>query len=679
MDLANVLLLLLLMFASTINAQFPAAHCGSTRNFTANSTYQTTLTTLVSSISTTNSSSLSYGFFNASAAISGASQTLYLFGLCRSDLNTETCRACLDVLASDMRRLCPLQKEALLYSGNCIIRYSDASFFGEVVLQPDYVAGTGDDVNVSSADTYDAARRKLLNGLSAEAARGGSLRKYASGNESAGPDMVYALVQCTPDLTEQQCSECLALVAQEIRYCCLRYSGGRYMVPSCLILYETNNRFFDPVSGPLPPPPPPPSQDGDAMPSPPVGKSNSTRTVIIVVITSISALLVISIVILLLNVKRKKKQPRESVEGDVFVFLGEVVHEISTAESLQFDFSIIRAATDNFSDSRKLGQGGFGVVYMGQLSNGQKIAVKRLSRNSSQGEVEFKNEFMLLAKLQHRNLVRLLGFCLEGVEQLLIYEFVPNSSLDQFLFDPPKRANLNWDTRHKIIMGIARGMLYLHEDSRLRIIHRDLKASNVLLDSEMNPKISDFGMARLFELDQTRAKTNRIVGTYGYMAPEYAMHGTFSIKSDVFSFGVLVLEIVSGQRNALFRMGDDTEVLISYVWKNWKEGSLSNIIDTSITSGSSIEIVRCIHIGLLCVQENMISRPTMASVLLMLNSDSVTLQVPSRPAFYIHSGVESDMPSMQDYNLRVSEVEESRRKSNQFSKNEASMTELYPR
>ncbi|XP_039169842.1 cysteine-rich receptor-like protein kinase 29 [Eucalyptus grandis] len=632
MDSPNLLLLLLLVFASTINAQFPATYCGSTGNFTANSTYQTTLTTLVSSISTTNSSSLSYGFFNASAAISGAFQTLYLFGLCRSDLNTKTCRACLDVLASDMRRLCPLQKEALLYSGNCIIRYSDASFFGVVVLQPDYVAGTGDDVNVSSADTYDAARMKLLNGLSAEAARGGSLRKYASGNESAGPDMVYALVQCTPDLTEQQCSECLALVAQEIRYCCLRYSGGRYMVPSCLILYG-NNRFFDPVSGPLPPPPPRPSQDGDAMPPPPVGKSNSTRTVIIVVITSISALLVISIVILLLNVKRKKKQPRESVEGEVVDEIStaeSLQFDFSTAESLQFDFSIIRAATDNFSDSRKLGQGGFGAVYMGRLSNGLDIAVKRLSSNSSQGEVEFKNEVMLLARLQHRNLVRLLGFCLEGIERLLIYEFLPNSSLDQIIIDPLKRANLFWDKRHKIIMGVARGLLYLHEDSRLRIIHRDVKAGNILLDSDMDPKISDFGTARLFDFNQTQANTNRIVGTYGYRAPEYAMYGNFSVKSDVFSFGVLILEIVSGQRKNLFHMGDNTVAPISYIWNSWNEGSISNIIDPLIIFGSRTEIERCIHVGLLCVQENVAQRPTMASVLLML-SHSITLPVPSRP------------------------------------------------
>ncbi|XP_056172139.1 cysteine-rich receptor-like protein kinase 44 [Syzygium oleosum] len=442
--------------------------------------------------------------------------------------------------------------------------------------------------------------------------------------------------------------------------------------------------------------------DGEKLSSEGVGKSNSTRTVIIAAITSVSTLLVIGVVVMLLKVKRKMKQPRQSVEGEsssffigtatihekdndarflsdcIFVFLGEFVHKLSAAESLQFDFSIIRAATDNFSDSKKLGQGGFGAVYKGQLSDGREIAVKRLSRNSSQGEVEFKNEVILLARLQHRNLVSLLGFCLEGDEQLLIYEFVPNSSLDQFIFDRLKRANLNWDRRHKIIMGVARGMIYLHEDSRHRIIHRDLKASNILLDLDMNPKISDFGMARLFTLDQTQAETNRIVGTYGYMAPEYVMHGHFSIKSDVFSFGVLVLEIVSGQRNN-HCMGNDMEVLTSYIWKHWREGSISNIVDPSITSGSSTEIARCIHIGLLCVQENAVNRPTMASVLLMLNSHSVTLQVPSRPAFFVHNTIEFDMSSMQDYGSRLSEVERSRNKSNQFSKNEAFMTQPYPR
>ncbi|XP_042985079.1 cysteine-rich receptor-like protein kinase 10 [Carya illinoinensis] len=166
--------------------------------------------------------------------------------------------------------------------------------------------------------------------------------------------------------------------------------------------------------------------------------------------------------------------------------------------------------------------------------------------------------------LQHRNLVRVLGFCLERNERLLIYEFVPNTSLDNFIFDPIKRTNLDCEKCWKIIIAISRGLLYLHEDSRLPIIHHDLKTSN-LLDSEMNPKISDFSVGRLFNLDQTEDNTSRIMGTYGHMAPEYVLDGQFSVKFGVFNFGVLVLEIVSGQKNNCFRKGQNIEDLLSYV------------------------------------------------------------------------------------------------------------------
>ncbi|XP_059436764.1 cysteine-rich receptor-like protein kinase 10 [Corylus avellana] len=345
----------------------------------------------------------------------------------------------------------------------------------------------------------------------------------------------------------------------------------------------------------------------------------------------------------------------------------EAVDEITSVESLQFNFGTIRAATNNFSDANKIGKGGFGVVYRGRLSNGQEIAVKRLSKNSGQGDLEFKNEVLLVAKLQHRNLVKLLGFCLEGNERLLIYEFVPNTSLDHYIFDPMKRADLDWGRRYKIIGGIARGLLYLHEDSRLRIIHRDLKTGNILLDAKMNPKISDFGMARLFVLDQTEGSTNRIVGTYGYMAPEYAMFGQFSIKSDVFSFGIIILEIVSGQKITSFRNTQNMEYLLSYAWRNWREGTASNLIDPILMKGGSKpEIMRCIHIGLLCVQQNVDDRPDMASAVLMLNSDSVALRLPTEPASFMQSNVQSATPLQQDVNFTGTSYE-------------ASITELSPR
>ncbi|CAI0467941.1 unnamed protein product [Linum tenue] len=203
-----------------------------------------------------------------------------------------------------------------------------------------------------------------------------------------------------------------------------------------------------------------------------------------------------------------------------------------------FDVNGIFAATKQFSLANKLGQGGFGSVYKGLLSDGREVAVKRLSRTSRQGVQEFKNEVRLVSKLQHKNLARLLGCCIHGEEKMLVYEYLPNKSLDFFIFDKTKGSLLDWKKRFDIIIGIARGLMYLHQDSRLKIIHRDLKPSNILLDAAMNPKISDFGMARLFGEDQTEANTIRVVGTYGYLSPEYAMKGLYSTKSDVFSFGL---------------------------------------------------------------------------------------------------------------------------------------------
>ncbi|PSS05790.1 G-type lectin S-receptor-like serine/threonine-protein kinase [Actinidia chinensis var. chinensis] len=299
-----------------------------------------------------------------------------------------------------------------------------------------------------------------------------------------------------------------------------------------------------------------------------------------------------------------------------------------------FDFATIANSTKNFSINNKLGEGGFGPVYKGTLEGGQEVAVKRLSENSRQGLEEFKNEVICIAKLQHRNLVKLLGCCIEGEERMLIYEFMPNQSLDYFIFDHTRSTLLDWAKRFHIINGIARGLLYLHQDSRLRIIHRDLKASNILLDISMNPKISDFGMARSFGGNEVEAKTKRVVGTYGYMSPEYAIDGLFSLKSDIFSFGVLVLEILSGKRNRGFSHPDHHHHLLGHAWILYKEGRSLELIDEHARDSCCLaEVLRSVHVGLLCVQQCPEDRPSMSSVVLMLGSEG-DLPQPKQPGFF---------------------------------------------
>ncbi|MQM03722.1 hypothetical protein Taro_036503 [Colocasia esculenta] len=368
---------------------------------------------------------------------------------------------------------------------------------------------------------------------------------------------------------------------------------------------------------------------------------------------------------------RKRKVTKViTVEGGARRFCSDTSMSREDPDIPLFNFEAIASATKDFSRDNIIGEGGFGIVYKGNLEDGQEVAVKRLSLHCVHGVDGFKNEVVLIARLQHRNLVRLLGCCIRGDEWMLVFEYMPNKSLDAFLFDDGRRHLLDWRKRSNIIMGVARGLLYLHQDSRLRIIHRDLKAGNILLDADMNPKISDFGTARIIGGDQMEV-TMRVVGTRGYMSPEYAMDGVFSTKSDVFSFGVLTLEIISGRKNGWIPQTRSKLNLLAYVgikrcmaWNLWKEDRCLELLDDKLPCPCPFsEVSRCIQVGLLCVQGFPDDRPAMQQVVLMLGNENSTLPHPKEPGFFSlrdPMAVESSTQHRQSWsanNLTVTKLE----------------------
>ncbi|EOY28568.1 Cysteine-rich protein, putative [Theobroma cacao] len=658
-SLVFMLLFTLLSFSSEAAPTYSSHYCDNSTSFTPNSTYQANIKALLFSLSS-NISSGKNGFYNTTA---GQDPNLvYGTFLCRGDVSANLCQDCVASASSEITRRCLMEKMGVIWYDECTVRYSDQNIFSTVREVPGMDKSSS--ASITDKDRFNqllVSVMKILENRAAYEDKSG--KKFAAGEANfTSSQTLYSLVQCTPDLTDALCFRCLQSAIATLPMCCDGKQGGRVLLPSCNIRYETFpfyhlNGTGNTVLVPLP-----------SSPNSTKGQRKISSPIIIAIVVPVVISLVLLALALFLLRRRASKKYNALPED-------KVAEETTASESLKFNLATIEAATNNFSSDNKIGEGGFGEVYKGKLSNGQEVAVKRLSKSSVQGAEQFKNEVVLLAKLEHRNLVRLLGFCLDGEEKLLIYEYVPNKSLDYFLFDPEKQGNLDWSRRYKIIGGIARGLLYLHEDSRLRIIHRDLKAGNVLLDEDMNAKISDFGTARIFGVDQTQANTRRIVGTFGYMSPEYAMRGKFSMKSDVFSFGVLILEIISGRKNSSFYQSDGADDLLSYSWKHWTNETPLELLDSNLRANCSRnEVVRCIHIGLLCVQEDPANRPTMTRVGLMLDSYSVSLPLPQKPAFFLRSRNEL---SPQGKGLKSSDQSSS--KSTTLSINEVSVTELEPR
>ncbi|KAH0943220.1 hypothetical protein HID58_002857 [Brassica napus] len=461
--------------------------------------------------------------------------------LCRGDVSAEVCRNCVGYVVEDTLNRCPEEKEVVLYYDQCMVRYSNKNILSSLSTGGVFEQTNTKNVSISEKDRFRELVLSTLNPAATEAAS--SSRKFAVSKANwTAAQTLYGLVQCTPDLTREDCLSCLQ---QSINQLATDQSGARFVVPSCSSRYELY-LFYNESATTKPPPPP----EVSTPPRPGKGGKSTVLVVAIVVAIIVVVLLFIAGYCFLAKVAKKAYPKSNAFDGD----------NITTADSLQIDYRSIQTATADFSEGNMIGQGGFGEVYKGTLLDGTEIAVKKLSKSSGQGESEFKNEVVLVAKLQHRNLVKLLGFCLQGEERVLVYEYVPNKSLDYVLFG------------------------------------------------------------------------------YGYMSPEYAMHGQYSMKSDVYSFGVLVLEIISGKQNSSFNPTDGIHNFVSYAWRLWTNGAPLDLVDPVIVDNCQrSEVVRCIHISLLCVQEDPVDRPTLSNIILMLTSNTVTLPVPRKPGTFFQS------------------------------------------
>ncbi|KAM7490233.1 hypothetical protein LguiA_033154 [Lonicera macranthoides] len=545
--------------------------CPNTTTYTYNSTYQTNLNLLLSSLSSnsTNNGTV-FSIFTAGQIPPDAAYGLFL---CRGDLDAPTCRDCMATATREITTRCPNQKSAVVWYEECMLRYDNSSFFSTIEDDPVVnITNTGDVIGMEQAQfqqvlgntmdelvkmaSTDSPNDEFVKGFATREANFTSLQRH------------YGLVQCTLDLSNEECKSYLRIAISHLQLFNTTADGGKVFHPSRNIRYE-----IYPVYRQLAPPALAPFPSSFKRPSGGERKI-SPRTIIAIAIAISITVSVLLYVIGCCYIVRKSKKSYDAVTKETDAI------EITDVPSLQFDLGTIQAATNNFSNENKIGQGGFGMVYKGTFANGQEIAVKRLSKSSRQGELEFKNEVVLVAKLQHINLVRLLGFCLEGEEKILVYEYLPNKSLDYFLF----------------------------------------------------------------------------------------------VGSDVFSFGVLVLEIISGKKNSCFHPSSFAEDLLSHAWKMWKDGTPLELMDPTLAdSHVRNEVIKCIEMGLLCVQEDVDSRPSTDAIVLMLSNYTLSLPLPEQPPFYFRSRIESHAPKgMELYKPMSNSIA-------MVSVDEALITEIQPR
>ncbi|CAI9752629.1 unnamed protein product [Fraxinus pennsylvanica] len=506
--------------------------------------------------------------------------SIYSLAHCYRDLSHDDCLQCYASSRTSLPRCLPAVSGRIFLDG-CFLRYDNYSFFGETVdpIWDKRNCSSSIDDNKNqiqlTPSEFNLTVKDLIDNVTASAV-------LNDGYAVAGLKGVYGLADCWRTLSRSSCRECLTAARREVTEC-LPSREGRAMNTGCYLRYSTK-KFY--------------SNHSDTTNN----SSEILKTgVVLAIVLSVSAFCMLSVFCGYAAYGRwnKRNQARKN--------LGLISYSYNKS-NLNFKYEILEKATNYFDPSRKLGQGGAGAVYRGTLTNGKTVAVKRLFFSTRQWVDEFFNEVDLISGIQHKNLVKLLGCSIEGPESLLVYEFIPNKSLEQYLFDNKKVKILSWKERYNIIVGTAEGIAFLHGGSEYRIVHRDIKTSNVLLDENLNPKIADFGLARSFAVDRSHLSTG-IAGTLGYMAPEYLVKGQLTEKADVYSFGVLV-------------------------WKLYKTNRLTELVDPSLECDfPEHEASRVLKIGLLCTQASVSLRPSMSEVVQMLTDFDCQIPEPNQPPF----------------------------------------------
>lgn len=543
------------------------------------------------------------GFATSMQIDSGKTDPVYGLAVCRRYLNASECSQCVKEASILAKTVCPQVNGARIHLDGCFLRYENNSFYSEALDPADdaYCAGT----NSIGAQTAQVLSAQLINNTLEN-------NGYAVGSTNGS---LYGLVQCWPSLNISSCQRCMT-EAQTKLLTCPPQSEGRGIEAGCFMRYSTYSFFTDKQTSAPP----------NLTPS--SGKSSSKTVSILLGSIGGAALVTVMCFILFCGFSRRIKQRENYKRTD------ENLAARGNFEEFIFDYELLRCSTANFDRNNILGRGGFGEVYKGTLSDGRVVAVKKLNERQeiTQAAEEFLTEVRVLTSVRHRNLVRLLGCCTRGRQRLLVYEYMSNNSLNKHLFGKIE-SHLSWESRLNIIVGTTKGLAYLHEDSIVRIIHRDIKCGNILLDDKFNPKIADFGLARFFPEDKSHLST-RFGGTIGYTAPEYAVHGQLTEKADIYSYGIVVLEIVSGRKSVDTNLPEPMQILLQWVWNRYEDNQVLDIVDPTLEGQFPREqVLRVITVALLCTQGSWALRPAMSQVASMLTNNLEIVTQPTQPVF----------------------------------------------